>query len=121
VVCVGLLVLGLVGLLLLNVSLEHGTYDLRDQASRAAQLREQRQHLQEELRAAQSPEHLYEKARGGGMVDGPDSWLYLQGGRTLGAATPAPKPTSSTVTAETSQPATNQQPTVNSGTATPRR
>ena len=100
--CVALLVLGLVGLLLLNVSLERGTYDLRDQASRAEQLREQKQRLEVEMREQQSPANLYARAHGLGMVDGPASPVFLKGRTTLGVPTPAPTPPRPTVTAKPS-------------------
>ena len=100
--CVALLVLGLVGLLLLNVNLERGTYDLRDQASRAEQLREQKQRLEMELRAQQSPDNLERRARGLGMVDAPPSPVFLQGSKTLGVPTPAPTPPRPTVANQTS-------------------
>jgi hypothetical protein len=115
-VCVALLVLGLVGLLLLNVSLERGTYDLRDQSSRAEQLREQKQRLEVEMRAQQSPANLYARAHGLGMVDGPASPVFLKGRTTLGVPTPAPTPPRPTVTAKPSpsvtakpQPATTNR------------
>jgi hypothetical protein len=108
--CAGLLVLGLVGLLLLNVSLERGTYDLRDQASRAEQLREQKQRLEVENREQASPATLSAHARGLGMVDGPASPVFLKGRTTLGVPTPAPTPTRPTVTPKTSPSVTAKTP-----------
>lgn len=130
-VCAGLLVLGLVGLLLLNVSLERGTYDLRDQSTRADQLREQRQRLQVELRARAAPADLDRRARGLGMVDAPPSPLFLVGGRTLGVPMRAPAPQRPSVTTKPSPSVTVKTPkatnrartpgasTATSGTATP--
>jgi hypothetical protein len=112
--CVALLVLGLVGLLLLNVSLERGTYDLRDQASRAEQLREQTQRLEMELRALQSPANLYNHSRGLGMVDGPASPVFRKGGATLGVPTPAPTPPRPTVTQQASRSVTSGAPSATS-------
>ena len=112
--CAGLLVLGLVGLLLLNVSLERGTYDLRDQASRAEQLREQKQRLQVENREQASPATLYGHARGLGMVDGPSSPVFLKGRTTLGVPTPAPTPTRPTVTPKASPSVTAKAPAATS-------
>jgi hypothetical protein len=108
--CAGLLVLGLVGLLLLNVSLERGTYDLRDQASRAEQLREQKQRLEVELREQQSPVNLHKLGSGLGMVDGPPSPVFLKGRTTLGVPTPAPTPPRPTVTPKASPSVTTKAP-----------
>ena len=106
--CVALLVLGLIGLLLLNVNLERGTYDLRDQSSRAEQLREQKQRLEMELGAQQAPDHLARRARELGMVDAPPSPVFLKGGKTLGVPTPAPTPPRPTVTQQPSPSATGK-------------
>jgi hypothetical protein len=108
--CVALLVLGLIGLLLLNVNLERGTYDLRDQASRAEQLREQKQRLEMELRAQQAPDHLERRARALGMVDAPPSPVFLEGSKTLGVPTPAPTPPRPTVTQQASPSVTTKTP-----------
>jgi hypothetical protein len=108
--CVALLVVGLVGLLLLNVNLERGTYDLRDQASRAEQLREQKQRLEVELRALQSPANLHDRAGGLGMVEGPASPVFLKGDTKLGVPTPAPTPTPPTVTEQASPSVTGSTP-----------
>jgi len=101
VVCVCLLLVGLVGLLLLNVSLERGAYDLRDQSTRAEQLREQAQKVTLELRGLEAPDALAGSARRLGMVDAaPGVPFVLPDGRTLGVAqkaTPPPSPTVSTV------------------------
>jgi hypothetical protein len=118
-VCVALLLLGLVGLLLLNVNLERGTYDLRDQASRAEQLREQKQRLEVELRAQQSPDNLERRARALGMVDAPPSPVFLKGSKTLGVPRPAPTHPRPTVAQETSPSVTGQTPNATkSGTST---
>ena len=108
--CVALLLLGLVGLLLLNVNLERGTYDLRDQASRAEQLREQKQRLEVELRAQQSPDHLERRARALGMVAAPPSPVFVKGSKTLGVPTPAPTPPRPTVTPQASPSVTASTP-----------
>jgi hypothetical protein len=113
--CVALLVLGLVGLLLLNVNLERGTYDLRDQASRAEQLREQKQRLEVELRQLQSPGDLYDHAHKLGMVDGPAAPVFVEGGKTLGVPTPAPTPPRPTVTQQASPSVTTSAPTARTG------
>jgi cell division protein FtsB len=99
VACVGLLALGLVGLLLLDVSLERGTYDLRDQNVRAEQLRERQQRLQQEIRDKTAPQNLAAQARKLGMVDAPGAPVFvLPNGRTIGVPQRAAAPPSPTVT-----------------------
>ncbi len=98
VVCVGLLVVGLVGLLLLNVSLERGTYDLRDQMLRAEQLREKKQALDIELRRLSAPQHLDRKARELCLVDAPPNNVFLVKGKRVGVPKPAPTPSPPSVT-----------------------
>jgi hypothetical protein len=98
VMCVCLLLVGLVGLLLLNVSLERGAYDLRDQSTRAEQLREQAQKVTLELRGLEAPDALAGNARRLGMVDAaPGVPFVLPDGRTLGVAQKATAPPSRTV------------------------
>jgi hypothetical protein len=101
VACVALLALGLVGLLLLDVSLERGTYDLRDQNVRAEQLREQEQRLQQDIRDRTAPQNLAARARKLGMVDAAGSPVFvLPNGRTIGVPQRAAASPSPTVTAK---------------------
>ncbi len=103
VVCLGLLALGLVGLLLLDVSLEKGTYLLRDQNTRTEQLREQEQRLQQEIQAREAPQDLAARARRLGMVDAAGGPVFvLPNGRTIGVPQRAVAPPSPTVTASRS-------------------
>ncbi len=97
VVCLALLVAGLVGLLLLNVSLERGAYVLRDQQVRSDQLRERQQALREELQQLQAPQSLARRAEALGMVPSSNvAFKRLSDGRVLGVpgrAAAAPSPT----------------------------
>lgn len=98
--CAALLALGLVGLLLLDVSLERGTYELRDQNVRAEQLREQEQGLQRVLQDKTAPQNLAAEARKLGMVDAAGAPVFvLPNGRTVGVPRRAVLPPSPTVTA----------------------
>jgi hypothetical protein len=100
VVCLALLALGLVGLLLLDVGLERGTYELRDQNVRAEQLREQEQRLQRELQDRTAPQNLAAQARKLGMVDADGAPVFvLPNGRTIGVPQRAAAVSSPTVTA----------------------
>ena len=90
--------LGLVGLLLLNVSLERGTYDLRDQSAKAEQLRELAQKYAQETRLLEAPEALADRAHKLGMVDAaPGVPFVLPDGRTIGVAEKATAPPSPSV------------------------
>jgi hypothetical protein len=91
--CVGLLVAGLIGLLLLNVSLERGAYQLKASEREIAQLQEQRQELHEELVVLQAPQNLAGAAQDLGMVRNPNAaFVRSPDGQVLGvpqqAATP---------------------------------
>jgi uncharacterized membrane protein len=97
VACLAVLVVGLVGLLLLNVNLERGAYLLREQQSRSDQLREQRQALREQLQQLAAPQRLAARATELGMVPAPNAAFQTTSGKRLGVATPAEKPPSPTV------------------------
>jgi hypothetical protein len=105
VASVVLLVLGLVGLLLLDVSLERGTYDLRDQNQRAEQLRDLAQKYRREIVQQEAPQNLEDNAHKLGMVPG-SSVFVLPSGRKVGVPRPAVKPPSPTVTSPTAKPST---------------
>lgn len=85
---VTLLGLGLVGLLVLNTSLQRGTYAVTDLRSQAAQLDLREQNLQLEVARLQSPQRVASLALGLGMVrnDSP-AFLSLQTGKVVGVAT----------------------------------
>jgi hypothetical protein len=100
VVCVSLLLVGLIGLLLLNVSLERGAYDLRDQSTRAQQLREQAQKISLEIQGLEAPAALADQAAKYHLVPaGPGVPFLLPDGRTLGVAGKATAPPSPNVSA----------------------
>jgi len=116
VACLALLVLGLVGLLLLDVSLERGAYDLQAQGQRAEQLREQAQKIRSEIVEQEAPQNLEQKARQEGMVPAPGAPVFvLPGGRTIGVpqravAPPSPSVTPSASAATKSGPSTTASP-----------
>ncbi|HVN12970.1 MAG TPA: hypothetical protein VMT69_12825 [Kineosporiaceae bacterium] len=111
VACVALLAVGLVGLLLLDVGLEKGTYELRDQNTRAEQLREQEQKLQQEILAREAPQDLAARARELGMVDAPGGPVFvLPDGRTIGVPQRAVASSSPNVTGTPSVGSTQPTP-----------
>jgi hypothetical protein len=87
---VGLLAAGLVGLLVLNTSMQQGVYVATDLRNQAAQLSIREQNLQVQVAELQSPERLAAVAAASGMVrnDTP-AFLSLKTGKVLGVAKPA--------------------------------
>lgn len=83
--CLTLLAVGLLGLLLLNVSLEKGAFVRRQQQTGLEQLIEQRDALAEELAALEAPQSLAGRAAALGMVEAPNAaFLRTSDGRVLG-------------------------------------
>ena len=88
VVCCGLiLVTGLVALLLLNITLSRGSYELFRLEAEQVQLAERQQALREQLDAEAAPQRLARRARELGMVPakGP-AFVRLSDGDVLGVA-----------------------------------
>jgi cell division protein FtsL len=82
--------LGLVGLLVLNTSLQQGAFQARDLEDRAQALTEQRQALEIQVAELREPQRVADRAAAMGMVpnDSP-AFLRLSDGKVLGHATPA--------------------------------
>jgi hypothetical protein len=86
----GLLAAGLVGLLVLNTSLQRGVYLETDLRTRAAQLSLREQNLQVQVSRLQSPERLAAVAAASGMVrNDSTAFLSLSSGKVVGVARPA--------------------------------
>ena len=96
---VALLAGGLLTLLVLNISLSRGSYQLSDAQAEQHKLAERQQALQEEIEAAQAPQRLAKRARDLGMVPAPNTaFVELPSGKVRGKpaeaqAPPKPKPT----------------------------
>lgn len=85
VLVVAVLGAGLVGLLLLNTSLERGAYQVTALRDQAAQATLRQQDLQMQVAALQDPQVLARKALALGMVqDGSPAFLSLRSGRLIG-------------------------------------
>lgn len=98
--CLALLAVGLVGLLLLNVSLERGAFIRKQQQAQIEQLQDQRQALVEELAALEAPRALARAAIALGMVEAPNAaFVRTSDGRILGVPSPGVASTSPKVTA----------------------
>lgn len=97
VVVVGLFVIGLVGQLLLNTALQHGSFDLHTLGAVASALEERRQALDQQLARQEEPGTLAGLARDLGMVPSENPvFLRLADGGIAGtpvAATAPPPPT----------------------------
>jgi hypothetical protein len=84
------LALGLVGLLVLNTSLQQGAFRARDLESRAEALREHRQALELKVAELREPQRVARQAAAMGMVPNPaPAFLRLSDGKVLGNAEPA--------------------------------
>jgi hypothetical protein len=88
--CIALLTLSLIGLLMLNISLSRGSYEVHALQQRAAQLAEREQELGEQLAGRAAPAQLSQQARELGMVPGTaPAFIRLSDGAVLGSPTPA--------------------------------
>ncbi len=82
--------LGLVGLLVLNTSLQQGAFYARDLEARAETLTEQREALQIQVAELREPQRVAARASSLGMVPNPNpAFLRLSDGKVLGNVTPA--------------------------------
>jgi hypothetical protein len=110
VVVVTLLVSGLLGLLLLNMVVAQGSFQLHALAKQGKALDLREQELASRVQAMQAPGVLAQRATALGMVPGgPPAFLQLPSGKVLGQPTagvaPAPKATATPTTQVTSKPA----------------
>jgi uncharacterized protein HemX len=87
VLCLLLLVAGLVSLLMVNISLGHGSYELNRLQREADRLGEQQQALSDNLAKRAAPQELERAARRYGMVPADEvSFISLRTGKVSGAA-----------------------------------
>jgi len=85
-----LLVAGLITLLMLNTSLQQGSFTLHDLRATSGQLADSEDALVESLAKVKSPAHLASEASGMGMVPAQSvAFLRLSDGRVVGVAKPA--------------------------------
>lgn len=104
VACLLALAAGLIGLLLLNVSLERGAYVLRDQERRSNELREQREALALAIQQRQAPGPLWEAATRQGMVPADTAAFLGPNNEKLGVARPVAEPSAPSVAGTTASP-----------------
>jgi hypothetical protein len=90
VLVAGMLVTGLIGLLLLNLSMQKGAFELAGLQERTAVLRTGEQALAFELERRESTEQLVQRAKAEGMVPNANPvFLDLSDGSILGTPVPA--------------------------------
>lgn len=71
-VCVGLLVLGLLGVLLANIYISHSTYRVQQLTSEQQALNDQRARVAEDIAYRSSPQNVQAAAKSAGMVRATD-------------------------------------------------
>ncbi len=118
--CAAVLVLGLVTVLMLNIKLSSGSYEVHELEARSALLSEQREALSEQLDARGSPQALSARATALGMVVNPSpAFVRLADGAVLGvpepasappAPAPAPVPSPTPAASPTASPAPSPSP-----------
>ena len=90
VVCAGLLLAGLLGVLLLNMNLAEGSFRVHELQRAAGELSEAEAALEQEITAISSPASLASAASRMGMVPASSpAFLRLSDGAVLGVAEPA--------------------------------
>jgi hypothetical protein len=83
----GLLILGMVGILVINTSLAQGAFTISELQAQRATLTQQEQTLAEQVAGAAAPESLEQRARAMGMVPSETPvFLSLPSGQVLGKA-----------------------------------
>ncbi|WP_298989457.1 hypothetical protein [uncultured Pseudokineococcus sp.] len=91
--CAVVVLASLLAVLLLNISLSHGAYELHDVQARQQQAGERRQALTEEVQRSAAPEELGRRAADLGMVpSGTTGFVRLPEGVVVGAPAPALAP-----------------------------
>ena len=87
--CGAVLVVGLVAVLLLNINLSRGAYEVHQLETEHTRLAEQQQTLQEQLDAEAAPPRLAERAAELGMVPAPGTaFVRLSDGKVLAIELP---------------------------------
>jgi hypothetical protein len=82
---VAMLGAGLVGLLLLNTSLQQGTFRVTELNQQAKDLRDQQEELERQVQSLEAPQNLADQALRLGMVPNPNPvFLRLSDGKVLG-------------------------------------
>ena len=98
-VCAAVLAMSLLGLLMLNISLTRGAYDVNSLQREATLLGEREQTIAEQLAGQAAPQRLADRAAELGMVPSTNpAFIRLSDGAILGVPQPAQAPAEPTVT-----------------------
>ena len=91
IVVTGVLIIGMVGILLINTSLAQGAFTISELQAEKTALMQEEQALAESVEAMAAPESLEKSAREMGMVPSPNAaFLDVETGKVLGRPKPAP-------------------------------
>jgi cell division protein FtsB len=101
---------GLLSLLLLNASLNKGSFRLSKLEQRTKELTDEQQALQQQVDGYSDPARLAERARRMGMVPGGPPAFLGADGTVHGSPSPAPTPTDSPGTGVTPEGAASDAP-----------
>lgn len=84
VICVGIIVLGILGVLLLNITISHSTYRVEQLTAEQARLHEERDRLTEDISYRESPQNIAAAAEELGMTrDLTPEYIRLADGEVL--------------------------------------
>lgn len=105
IVCAGLLLTGLLAVLILNMNLAEGSFQVHELQRTAGELAETETALEQEITAVSSPAALASAASRMGMVPASSpAFLRLDDGTVLGVAEPATKDTAFSVVVKPPRP-----------------
>lgn len=84
VVCIGMLVLGLVGVLLLNILISHSSYRAEELTATQQELHAERERLEEDISYKESPQNIAAAAEAQGMErDNSPQYIRLSDGKIV--------------------------------------
>lgn len=119
IVCAGLLLSGLLGLLLLNMSMAEGSFRVHELQRSAGELADAEAALEQSITAVSAPAALAEQASRMGMVPAASpAFLDLRSGDILGVAAPAEELSSFSVVVKPPTPVRVNPAPARSGTTT---
>lgn len=117
IVCAGLLLSGLLGLLLLNMSMAEGSFRVHELQRAAGELADAEAALEQNITAVSAPSALADQASRMGMVPAASpAFLDLESGEVLGVAAPAEEATTFSVVVTPPVPVRPVIPPVRSAT-----
>ncbi len=120
--CVGLVIAGFVGVLVLNTAMAKGSYTMRDLQHRSDALTDTRDDLAHDLDAVSGPGPLARRATALGMVPAQTAaFLRLSDGRVIGVAQKATADTTFSVVTERAAPTGGTSPSATTKKSTTKK